>query len=172
MIKRKTFARAKVREIAAKLGLRDAAVYYYFPGKQALAFACHTRYLERFERLLHQAELMPSDGQERVRFVVRELLLDRDRLGPRLYLGEYSYLEAQERSIVASWQNRLETRFQGLIEGGVADGSLRPCDPTVVVRLVLGILATLSDWVEEADSPGEELLSSIDAFMMSGLEIK
>jgi hypothetical protein len=45
----KGYALATMTEIAAALDLRDAALYYYFPNKQALVFACHQRSLERFE---------------------------------------------------------------------------------------------------------------------------
>jgi AcrR family transcriptional regulator len=37
----KGYALATMTEIAAALDLRDAALYYYFPNKQALVFACH-----------------------------------------------------------------------------------------------------------------------------------
>jgi AcrR family transcriptional regulator len=50
----KGYALATMTEIAAALDLRDAALYYYFPNKQALVFACHQSSLERFERVLSQ----------------------------------------------------------------------------------------------------------------------
>jgi len=49
IINAKSFALATMTEIAASLDLSDAALYYYFPTKQALAYAAHVRSLERFE---------------------------------------------------------------------------------------------------------------------------
>ena len=52
----KSYALATMNEIAASLDLRDAALYYYFESKQALAYACQIHSLEIFDRLLHEAD--------------------------------------------------------------------------------------------------------------------
>lgn len=161
---------AKVRDIAAALGLRDAAIYYYFPSKQALAYACHVRYLERFERLLEEAGRSGKDGVGKIRLFVHGLLLDRDGIGPQLFFGDHSYLEERERAAIDDWKLRLEQEVEKLLEGGVKDGSMLPCDIRMVAQLILGMLITLHRWVLRTNDPVENQLQAIDAVVFKGLE--
>ena len=70
IINAKSYALATMSEIAANLDLRDATLYYYYPSKQALVYACHLQSLERFERLVDAADAGAGSGAVRLhRFV-------------------------------------------------------------------------------------------------------
>jgi AcrR family transcriptional regulator len=69
----KGYALATMTEIAAALDLRDAALYYYFPNKQALVFACHQSSLERFDRVLSENIADGVTGFERLERFLRAL---------------------------------------------------------------------------------------------------
>lgn len=49
------FARAPLSEIAARLGITKAALYYYFPSKDELLIALVSPFLDRIDELLIQA---------------------------------------------------------------------------------------------------------------------
>ena len=71
IINAKSYALATLTGIAAALDMRDAALYHYFPNKQALAYACHRSSLERFEQLLHRADEAGGTGEEKLRHMIR-----------------------------------------------------------------------------------------------------
>ena len=147
IINRKSYALATMIDIAAALGLRDATRYYSFPGKQALAFACHVDSLERFERILGEADGTGQNGLGKVRHFIRGLIGDAAQRGPQLYFGDYSYLDDGDRATVDEWLFRLERVLENFLREGVADRSIVPCDTRLVVQLLLGMLIWLSKWV-------------------------
>lgn len=171
IINARSYALATMTEIAASLDLRDAALYYYFPSKQALAFACHVRSLELFERLLEQADRDGATGLDKVRRFITGMLEDADIHGAQLYFGDYSYLADRERGHIGAWGDRLTAMLEQFLVDGIADGSVVPCEPHVVVQLLLGMLIWLAKWVPSI--PGmtvDRLMAAIGVASLNGLD--
>ena len=171
IINTKSFALATMTEIAASLDLSDAALYYYFPTKQALAYAAHVHSLERFERLLERADAAGGTGAEKLTRFTRSLLDDSSENGPQLYFGEHSYLNVAQREAIDGWADRLKTILERFLREGMDDGSVVPCEPELVVQLYLGMLIWLAKWVPSIqDLTVERLMSAIGAFCLHGIE--
>jgi len=171
IINAKSFALATMTEIAATLDLRDAALYYYFPNKQALVYACHVRSLERFEQLLDEADQAGGSGFSKLRRFLNDLLVDSARNGPQLYFGDHSYLDETQRDAVAAWGERLTTMLERFLEEGMADGSVVRCEPALVVQLLLGMLIWLAKWVPTVEGMTvDRLMAAIGAVSLHGLE--
>ena len=172
IINEKSFALATMSDIAARLGLRDATLYYYYPSKQALALACHVGSLERFERLLGDADETGTNGFGKVSRFIRGLISDADENGPQLYFGDFSYLGTDERLKVEMWLTRLERILERFLEEGVSDGSVVPCDPRLIVQLILGMLIWLSRWVPTIEQiTVDDLMEAIGIVCLDGLRI-
>lgn len=170
IINARSYALATMAEIAASLELRDAALYYYFPSKQALAHACHLRSLTLFEQLLAEADRQSTTGFGKVRHFIRGMLEDADVNGPQLYFGDYSYLPEAERAGVAEWADRLTAMLEQFLVDGIEDGSVVPCEPHVVVQLLLGMLIWLAKWVPGIpDMTVERLMDAIRVASLDGL---
>ena len=167
----KGYALATMTEIAAALDLRDAALYYYFPNKQALVFACHQSSLERFERVLGDTNGDGGTGFERLGRFLTALMVDSARNGPLLYFGDRSYLDEAQRDDIAAWSERLTRRLEKLIEEGMADGSITPCEPQLVVQLLIGMLVWLAKWVPTVEGVTvDRLMAAIGVASLRGLE--
>lgn len=167
----KGYALATMTEIAAALDLRDAALYYYFPNKQALVFACHQSSLERFERVLCETNADGGSGFERLGCFLTALMVDSARYGPLLYFGDRSYLDEAQRDDIATWSERLTVRLERLIEDGMADGSITPCEPQLVVQLLIGMLVWLAKWVPTVEGVTvDRLMAAIGVASLQGLE--
>lgn len=157
-------------EIAASLDLCDAALYYYFDSKQALAYACHIRSLERFEHLLVSDDAAGGTGFEKLERFLRNVLEDAELNGPDLYFGDYSYLNAEQREDVAARAGHLIATLEGFIEQGIGDGSVNPCESRVVVQLILGMLIWLAKWVPGVQGlTVERLMDAIEVTALAGL---
>lgn len=171
IINTKSYALATLTEIAATLDLRDAALYHYFPNKQALAYACHRYSLERLEHLLLAADEAGGSGEEKLRHFIRHMLVDAAQHGPQLYFGDYSYLDAAYRKVVSDWAKRLKDLLVKFLKEGMADGSIVQCEPELVVQLLLGMLIWLAKWVPAVDGiTVDRLMNAIDASIFRGLE--
>ncbi len=170
VINAKSFALASMSEIAARIDLSNAALYYYFPNKQALVYACHLRSLERFEQLLGEADGAGGSGAAKLRRFLRTLLNDSARNGPQLYFGDHSYLEAPQRVTVDAWGDRLKVRLEAFLQEGMADGSIVPCETNLVVNLLLGMLIWLGKWVPDIeDLTVDRLMAAIGVVSLTGL---
>ncbi|WP_293884239.1 TetR family transcriptional regulator [Sphingomonas sp.] len=171
IINEKSFALATMTEIAGSLGMRDAALYYYFSDKQTLVFACHVRSLERFEALLAGVAHSNGSGLVKLRQFIKHMLVDSAKNGPQLYFGDHSYLDAANRQTIDTWAARLTAGLERFIIDGIEDGSVVECETAMVVQLLLGTLIWLAKWVP-ADITVDRLMSSISAFGFHGLETR
>ena len=170
VINERSYALATMTEIAARLDLRDATLYYYFPSKQALALACHVRSLELFERLLVEADRADATGLAKLTQFIRWMLEDADRHGPQLYFGDYSYLDADDRQRVAEWAGRLSFMLEKFLIDGMSDGSIVECEPHIVVQLLLGMLIWLGKWVPSIEGMTvDRLMAAIGVASLNGL---
>ncbi len=171
IINAKSFALATMTEIAASLDLRDASLYYYYPSKQALVYACHVRSLERFEALLKTSDATGGSGSTRLKRFLHSMIDDSDRNGPQLYFGDHSYLPADQRNEIEAWAARLTSMLEQFIKDGVADGSVSPCETQLVVQLLLGMLIWLAKWVPAVEGlTVDRLMAAIGVFGFSGLD--
>ena len=170
VINEKTYSLATMSDIAARLDLRDAALYYYFPNKQALAYECHVRSLERFDAQLAQADATAQTGVDKLRALIRGMIDDSERRGPQLYFGDYSYLEPFQQQEIAESAKRMTGVLEGFIREGMADGGIVDCDPQLVVQLLLGMLIWLARWTPDVRGlTADKLMDAIEAFSFHGL---
>ncbi len=169
-INAKSYALATMAEIAASLDLQDAALYHYFPDKRTLAYACHRSSLDRFEKLLRTTGQEAGTGAERLRHLIRGMLVDASKHGPQLYFGDYSYLDAPQRKAISAWAERLMHSVVKIVNEGMTDGSIVQCEPQLVVQLLLGMLIWLGKWVPDVEGMTvDRLMNAIDAFCFRGL---
>ena len=167
----KGYALTTMTEIAAALDLRDAALYYYFPNKQALVFACHQSSLERFERVLSETNQDGGTGFERLERFLRALLVESARNGPLLYFGDRSYLDESQRDAIAACSEHLTRRLERMIQDGMIDGSITPCESSLAVQLLLGMLIWLAKWVPTVEGVTvDRLMAAIGIVSLSGLK--
>lgn len=171
IINARSYELATMREIAAALDLRDAALYYYFPSKQALAYAAHIYSLERFERTLKLATDGPGTGLERLRRFLLLFLEESNANGPQLYFGEHTYLDESQRRGIDEWADRLTSIIAEVVQDGIDDGSIRKCEVALVVQLLLGMLIWLAKWTPSIDNlTPARLMQAIDDLAIAGLD--
>ena len=171
IINARSYELATMREIAAALDLRDAALYYYFPSKQALAYAAHVYSLERFERTLTLATESAGTGLERLRRFLVHFLEESNANGPQLYFGEHTYLDESQRRDVDEWAGRLAGTIGAVVMDGIGDRSIRQCEVGLVVQLLLGMLIWLAKWTPSiVNLTPARLMQAIDDLAIAGLD--
>ena len=171
IINARSYELATMREIAAALDLRDATLYYYYPSKQALAYAAHIYSLERFERTLELSLSGPGTGLERLRRWLLNFLEESDEEGPQLYFGEHSYLDEDQRGHIDEWADRLTGIIGAVVQDGIDDGSIRQCEVGLVVQLLLGMLIWLAKWTPSIENlTPARLMQAIGDLAIAGLD--
>jgi AcrR family transcriptional regulator len=139
------YAATRMEDVACACGLSKAALYLYFPSKEAIFRALVAG---RLEPLRDAAEAAVAAAQDDVVGSLRAIIgfwvtvADDERLAalPRLVLSE----AAQFPEIASAYHEMMVARASeaigGLIAKGVAQGLFRPVDPQAAARMLLSPL--------------------------------
>ena len=144
---RKGFHATSLDEIAQKLGVTKAALYYYFPNKQTLLMACFDKAMDVAFASLDAAKVRGRDGRERLALTLSRYLSHMlDELNACVVLMEENALAPRDRARLVASRDRFERALRDLVREGIADGSIVPCDPKLAVFVVLGAMNWVPKW--------------------------
>jgi len=134
-------------DIAQRLDVTKPALYYYFPGKQAMLRACFDQSMQAAFATLARARREGRNGREKLRMAL-DALLDE-------FLGEHSVaitvleegsLSEEDFAAVRAERRRYERALRGLVREGIRDGSIVACDPKAAVLAMLGAISWTQRW--------------------------
>jgi AcrR family transcriptional regulator len=138
------FGNASLDEIASKLKLTKAALYYYFKSKQEILFECYMLSFAMADEALDYAEAEGSTGRAKLEIYVRRYIeAGLNELSPTINLRESEALDLKLRGEVTKRRLRFRDRLRKIVAEGVADGSIAPCDPALMVTCIAGIISWL-----------------------------
>jgi AcrR family transcriptional regulator len=141
-------------EVAERLDLAKASLYYYFPSKEELFSACLAAVAE--EAILRLGAIATDRGTatERLRRLIVEqqvvTAVDRPELS-QLFLRHLEWPEALAGKI-SDWHRRHEAIFLDVIDEGIRTGEFEVIDLAVARRCLLGALNFVPSWYQ----PGGE----------------
>ncbi len=147
------FHGASMRDIAARLGVRQAAIYYYFPSKTAILEAiCRegiTAFVERLGAI--SAAALPSE--EKLKRAIRAHL--EPLLEQRFYVHAFLYLRRDlpksVRRPLDAQAHAYEALWRTMIEEGQRSGSIAgDIDPRLATLAILGMCNTVARWSRPA----------------------
>jgi len=161
----KGFHGASTKDIAERLGIQQAGVYYYFKSKESvLAEVCRIGVQGYVE---HAAAIAKSDAPTTVKlqFLFREHLLPffDKRHHVRVFHSERRYLTGEFKKDVQKLTRRYETEITKILENGVKSGDLRSdLDCELATLSLLGMCNSVADWY---DGQSEKRIAEIaDAY--------
>ena len=151
LINEQGYRGASVDRISAKLRVTKGSFYHHNDTKDELVAECFERSLEVM-RLAHRAVPFGSGlGWARLGALVERLVrFQRSEHGPLLRHTALSAMPASMRPALLVSADRLAQRTAGVVADGIADGSIRPVDPTIAALFVVGMVnaaAELHHWV-------------------------
>ncbi len=161
----KGYPGASTKEIAERLGIQQAGVYYYFKSKEAaLAEVCRigvAGFLENL-RAISQSDA-PADEKIR-QAVAGHLLPIGDRLNyVRVFQNERRHLTGANRKRVAELTNEYEQELRGLFEAGVREELFREdLDCRLATLALLGMCNGVATWYQR--NPDKELSDIVSAY--------
>lgn len=133
-----------LHDIAAKLELTRAALYYYVDDRDDLVFQTYLRSCEITADDLEAAHESGRSGLQRVLAYV-EGALNAER-APAAVLSEVPYLTGSPRAMVEKAQRRNMDALQHFVAEGISDKSIRACDPYLVAQTVTGLVSWAPLW--------------------------
>ena len=142
------FASASMRDIAAGIGLTQAAIYYHFTGKDEILFALVDAFTQSLHGILLRALHASGDPVEDLRRAVRaHILLS------RTHFREIKLVTEDKKLLGPAYTERVRQRelsIYALYRERVAElnaaGLCRPLAPSVVVFNMLAMINFIFQW--------------------------
>jgi AcrR family transcriptional regulator len=137
-------------DLAASLKVTKPTLYLYVPGKEAMLFECFRAGLDELRTTLGECERAAGPARERLFAFIRGYAV--------AIVGDFGWcmLRAEDQHLGATMSRRIkllkagiDRRMRALIEAGVADGSIRDCDPKMTAFALAGALNWMGHWYRE-----------------------
>jgi AcrR family transcriptional regulator len=153
-IARKLFAQkgydaTSLRDIAEVAQITKAALYYYFPNKDALYERVVIESMASLLAEVQTAVARVRTPTEKVRAFLRASAESMDLRRDQWVAGSNGFWQAGatgRRGLALQQRDDYEKLLRGCIEAGVASGELRQVDPAIAGRLLLSGLNQMSRW--------------------------
>jgi AcrR family transcriptional regulator len=146
----KGFHNTSLDDIAAALGVSKPTVYYYVESKEQLLFECFQAGLERIREGLRTVEDSPLSARERLNEVVRHYA--------RAVASEFGWcmVRAEDQDLgpelsrhIKALKAEIDRGMRRLLEMGIAEGSIEPCDTKMTAFAMAGALNWIAHWYRE-----------------------
>jgi len=155
-----------LRDIAETLGLTTTSLYYYVSTKEELIYQCYLATLQHHGRVLDDIERAHSEPLQRFSAFIMHHFENwqaaRAGRAPHIAaLLEIAALKAPHRQEVESQYIAIFKRLRKFVRQGIAEGNIRPVEPTSTILAVLGSLDWTFSWLRTI--PTENIGAAADA---------
>jgi AcrR family transcriptional regulator len=166
----KGYSGTSLKDVANLLGLTDAALYYYVRNKQELVYLCYVRAADVGREAMQRAIDEGEDGLETVRRYLRyhiEYMVGDQ--GPIAIMSEIPSLKPEHREEVLELSRKHSAAFEALLERGIGDGSITPCDVRMTGNAIMGSLNWIPKWFHGDPAVAEKILEEFPRILGAGL---
>lgn len=141
-------------DVASRLGLTKTSLYYYVANKEDLIFQCYEANVRQAHAQLDAAGRTteaPLDQllyflESQIATTLRSLDGEGDFYAAPL---EVASLTPAHRQVLEEEYRRLLRRLIELMQCGIRQGTIRPCNPVVTIRAIVGALDWSFYWLYE-----------------------
>lgn len=147
---RSGFHGTSMEDIAARLGVTKPALYRYVKNKHEVLFACFTMAMDMSFRHLEQGERSGGTGLQKLQHTLRGYLADlMTELGHPVVLLEEGALLPDQLRVLIRRRDELERRYRAMVEEGIRDGSIIPCNSKLAAFALFGAINWVPKWYRE-----------------------
>ena len=168
---RSGFHGTSMDDIADRLGVTKAALYRYVSNKHELLYASFNMAMDSSFATLEAAERLSTSGLEKLRVAVSGYLTELiGRLGHPVVLLEDKALRPEQQRAIIRRRDQAEQRYRALVEEGIRDGSIGPCNPKIAVFALMGAINWVPKWYRpDGELSAAEVVEALVDLVTSGL---
>lgn len=158
MFNERGFHQTSLDDVAASLGISKPTIYHYLGNKDQVLLECVKIGLGQLISAAEEARARSGTGADRLSaFLIRYAEINMDDFGRCVIRTGDEALVPESRERFRELKREIDTHMRSLIQAGIADGSLAPCDPKLAAFAIAGALNWPARWHDPAgsESPGE-----------------
>jgi len=162
--KARGFHNTSLDDVAAALNVTKPTLYYYVKNKQDLLYRCHDYALDLGEAALEYGRVGGSGLDKLQRTLTRYIELLTDDFAAYSVLSDLNDLTTEQHESIQNRRRQFDAIFRGFVVEGMADRSIRTCNPMLAVAWFMGAVNTIPRWFDEhgALSGGQVAASYVD----------
>ena len=152
------------------LGLTDPALYYYVRNKEELVYLCYQRAGDVGRESMDRAIAEGGTGLDIVTRYLRYhvgVMVGDD--GPIAIMSEIPSLKPEHREEILDISRKHSARFETLLERGIADGSIAPCDVRMTGNVIMGALNWVPKWFRGDAAMAANIVEEFPKILSAGL---
>ena len=166
----KGFSGTSLKDVANELGLTDPALYYYVRNKEELVYLCYVRAADLGREAMDMAVEKGGSGYDVVRnYLTYHVEMMVGERGPIAIMSEIPSLNDEHREEILDVSRRHSRRFEKLLQAGIDDGSIVPCDVRMTGNAIMGAMNWIPKWYRGDTATARQLIELYPATLTRGL---
>ena len=166
----KGYSGTSLKDVARHLGLTDAAIYYYVRNKEELVYQCYLRAAELGREAMRRGVAEGSNGFERaLRYIEYHVDIMVGDEGPVAIMSEIPGLKREHRNEILEVSRRHSAAFEKILEDGIADGSIAPCNVRMTGNAIMGSINWIPKWFHGKPRMAKEIRDEFPQILVRGL---
>ena len=167
----KGYSGTSLKDVARHLGLTDAALYYYVRNKEELVYQCYLRAAELGRQAMERGVTEGETGLEQAMLYIRyhiEIMVGDE--GPVAIMSEIPSLKRSHRNEILQVSRRHSAGFEAILQRGIEDGSIAPCDVRMTGNAVMGSINWIPKWYHGKAAMADQILAEFPVILTRGLK--
>ena len=167
----KGYSGTSLKDVARHLGLTDAALYYYVRNKEELVYQCYLRAAELGRQAMERGIAEGETGFEQAMLYIRyhiEIMVGDE--GPVAIMSEIPSLKRSHRNEILQVSRRHSAGFEAILQRGIEDGSIAPCDVRMTGNAVMGSINWIPKWYHGKAAMADQILAEFPVILTRGLK--
>jgi AcrR family transcriptional regulator len=167
---RKGYSGTSLKDVSRHLGLTDAALYYYVRNKEELVYQCYLRAAELGRLAMERGVAEGRTGFEQARlYIGYHIGIIVGDEGPVAIMSEIPSLKRAHRNEILDVSRRHSTGFEAILQRGIEDGSIRPCNVRMTGNAIMGAINWIPKWFHGPAQMANEISREFPDILTQGL---
>ena len=151
--------------------MTKGSFYHHLDAKDDLVIACYRRSLDTIANAQRLSEDVPGSYWQQLSSTIATLLdIQFSEHGPLMRTTALSGLPRSVRSAMVARSNRIARRYAGMMNDGIAEGSIRAIDPLIAAQALMALQNAAFDMRKWASTmPRDRAIAYYASTLMFGL---
>jgi len=145
------YQKASMREVAAKAGLTQAALYYHFDNKEDLLVTLLEAFSDELLRALTEELAREGEGGARLEAIIRRQIgfIRTRRKDLKILVEDKQHVAPDKLGAIRAKERMIYRLYRSCLDDLVRNGQVRALDTSTATFTILGAINWLMQWYRE-----------------------